>query len=93
MPDNPVTTIGELEILHLGKKRFRFHLDRLRQQFARAGAEHIRQGIIDFVGLTKANNVDSLVHGVSLSLRGSGRLQSPASIRRSPQTVITHFPS
>ncbi|RWD32986.1 MAG: hypothetical protein EOS34_19850 [Mesorhizobium sp.] len=67
MPDKPVTTIGKLEILHLGKKRLGFHLDRLRKQFARAAAKYIGQGIIDFVGLTKANNVDSLVHRVSLS--------------------------
>ncbi|WP_292440550.1 hypothetical protein [Mesorhizobium sp.] len=72
MLDKPVTTICKLEILHLGEKRLGFHLDRLRKQFARAAAKHIRQGIIDFDGLTKANNVDSLVHGVSLSLRGSG---------------------
>ena len=91
MPDNPVTTIGKLEILHLGKKRLGFHLDRLRKQFARAGSKHIRQGIIDFVGMTKANNVDSVIHGVSLSLRGFWQASSPASIRRSPQTVITQI--
>ncbi|MFB9981705.1 hypothetical protein ACFSOZ_03730 [Mesorhizobium newzealandense] len=77
MPDKPVTAIAKLEIPHLGKKRVGFHLHRLRKQFARAAAKHIRQWIINFVGLTKANNVDSLVHGVSLSLRGSGRLRHP----------------
>ncbi|WP_281035783.1 IS66 family insertion sequence element accessory protein TnpB [Mesorhizobium sp. M4B.F.Ca.ET.013.02.1.1] len=51
----------------------------MRQQFARAAAKHIRQGIIDFVGLTKANNVDSFVHGVSLSLRGFWQASSPGS--------------
>lgn len=37
--------------------RLGLHLDRMRKQFARAAAKYIRQGIIDFVGLTKANNV------------------------------------
>ncbi|WP_287060002.1 hypothetical protein [Mesorhizobium sp.] len=50
MPDKPVTSIGKLEILHLGNKRLGFHLDRLRKQFARAAAKYIRQGITDFVG-------------------------------------------
>jgi hypothetical protein len=77
MPDNPVTAIGKLEIPHLGKKRLGLDLDRLRQQFARPGAKHIRQWIIKLVRLTKANNVDSLGHGVSLSSRGSGRLHHP----------------
>jgi hypothetical protein len=38
--------------------------------------QDIRQGIVNLTGLTKANNADSLVHGVSLSLRGSGRLNT-----------------
>ena len=32
MPDNPVTTIGKLEILHRGKELLGFHLDRLRKK-------------------------------------------------------------
>ena len=46
-------------------------------------------------GLTKANNVDNLVHGASLSLRGSGRLDTrldtPHSSNRSQgRTVSAH---
>src|SRR5437762_766261 len=74
MPDNPVTAIGKLEILHRRKESLGLQFDRLCKQPPRAGAKDIRQWIIKLVGLTKANNVDSLVHGVSLSLRGSGRL-------------------
>ncbi len=59
--DNPVTAIGKLDIPHLGKKRLGLDLDRLRQQFASPGAKHIRQGIINFVGLTKTRKIG--VHG------------------------------
>ena len=34
------------------------------------------QGIVDFIGLTKTYNIAILVHGISLSLRGSGRLDT-----------------
>jgi hypothetical protein len=44
----------------------------------RAASKDTRQWIIKLVGLTKANNVDSLVHGVALSLRGHGRLVTHA---------------
>ena len=47
------------------------------------------QGIVDFIGLTKTYNIAILVHGISLSLRGSGRLDTrldtpPISFRHHP---------
>jgi hypothetical protein len=65
----------------------------LGKQPPRTGAQHISQWIIDIVGLTKADNIDSLVHGVSLSVRGSGRLDTrldtpPSNHRRHPVSVI-----
>ena len=91
MPDNPLTAIGKLEILHRGKESLGLEFDRLRKQPARAAAKDIRQWIIKLVGLTKANNVDSLVHGVSLLWR-FGLASTTAPIRRPTQTVITQFP-
>jgi hypothetical protein len=48
---------------------------------------------VDLVGLTKRDNVGSLIHGVSLSLTGFWRASTPAAIRRLFQSVITHFPA
>jgi hypothetical protein len=78
MPDNPVTAIGKLQFLHRGKESLGLHLHRLCKQAPRAASKDTRQWIIKLVGLTKANNVDSLVHGVALSLRGHGRLVTHA---------------
>ena len=76
-----------------GEKGLGLDLDRLGQQAAGAGPQHIRQGIVDRVGLTKPDDVGSLVHGVSLSLRGSGRLDTrldtpPSHPRRHPISRI-----
>src|SRR5664279_2176216 len=76
MPDDAVATVRQLEIFHGGEKRLGLHLDSLRKQLPSAGSEDIRQGIADLVRLTKPNNAAILVHGVSLSLRGSGRLDT-----------------
>src|SRR5664280_604502 len=89
MPDDAAATVRQFEILHGGEEHLGLHLDRLREQLPGAGAEDIRQGIIDLVGLTKPNNTAILVHGVSLSLRGSGRLDTrldtpPISYRHHP---------
>src|SRR5207253_955314 len=79
--------------LHRGKKRLDFDLHCLRQKLPCASTQNIRQWIVDLVGLTKGNNIASLVHGVSLSLRGSGRLDTrldtpPISFRHHPDSRI-----
>src|SRR5471032_3420436 len=76
MTHQSVATIGQLQMLHTGKKNFGFQLDRARKKLPGSSLKNIRQWIVDLTGLTKANNVDNLVHGVSLSLRGSGRLDT-----------------
>src|ERR1019366_3613353 len=81
------------EVLHLGKKHLGFQLDSLREQLSRARSQDIGQGIIDLVGMTKTNNIAILIHGVSLSLRGSGRLDTrldtpPISLRHHPVSRI-----
>src|SRR6185295_14692431 len=60
--------------------------------------QNIGQWIVDIVGLTKGNNIASLVHGVSLSSRGSGRLDTrldtpPISFRHHPVSSIAQQPS
>jgi hypothetical protein len=57
--------------------------------------QDIGQGIIDLVGVTKTYNIAILIHGVSLSLRGSGRLDTrldtpPISLRHHPVSRIAH---
>ena len=91
MPHKTVPPVGKLQMLHACKENFSLQLDRARKKSPGSSRKNIGQWIVDLTGLTKANNVDSLVHGVSLSLRGSGR-PTPASIRRTPQTVIPSFP-
>ena len=75
MPDDAVATIRQLEILH-GGERLGLHLDSLREKLSGTRTQDTGQGIIDLVGLTKSNNTAILFHGVSLSLRGSGRLDT-----------------
>jgi hypothetical protein len=89
VPDNSVSPIGKSEVLHLRKKHLGFQLDSLRQQLSRARSQDIGQGIIDLVGVTKTYNIAILIYGVSLSLRGSGRLDTrldtpPISLRHHP---------
>src|ERR1017187_6092550 len=89
MPDDAAATVRQFEILHGGEEHLGLHLDSLCKQLPGARSKDIRQGIIDLVGLTKPNNTAILVHGVSLSLRGSGRLDTrldtpPISYRHHP---------
>ncbi len=89
VPDNTISPISKLEVLHRGQERLGFQLDRPREQLLRTSAQDIGQGIIDLVGVTKTNNIAILIHGVSLSLRGSGRLDTrldtpPISLRHHP---------
>lgn len=89
MPDDTIAAIRQLLVLHGGKEALDLGFDRLRQQPAGAGAENFSQGIVDFAGLTKADNGDRLIHGVSLSIGGLGKA-SPPPIRRLSHAVITH---
>ena len=89
MPHDTGAPVGQLQILHHGKKRLDFDLHGLRQKLP----QNIGQWIIHIVGLTKGNNIASLIHGVSLSLRGSGRLDTrldtpPISFRHHPLSRI-----
>jgi hypothetical protein len=79
-----------------GKKRLDFNLDGLRQKLPRTSAKDIRQWIVDRIGLTKRENVGSLIHGVSLSSRGTGRLDTrldtpPISGRHHPVSRIARW--
>jgi hypothetical protein len=87
--NNTISPISKPELLHRGKKHLGLQLDSLREQLSRARSQDIGQGIIDLVGVTKTNNIAILIHGVSLSLRGSGRLDTrldtpPISLRHHP---------
>src|SRR3954464_15372379 len=77
VPHQAVAAVGKLQALHCEEKRLGLHLDCLRKQLPRTRSQDIRQWIVDLVGLTQRDNVDILAHGVSLSLRGSGRLRPP----------------
>src|SRR4051794_2255048 len=77
VPHQAVAAVGKLQALHCEEKRLGLHLDCLRKQLPRTRSQDIRQWIVELVGLTQRDNVDILAHGVSLSLRGSGRLRHP----------------
>src|SRR5450759_4265973 len=76
MPNDAAATVRQPEIFHAGEERLGLHLDSLCQQSAGAVSKDIRQGIVDLVRQTKTDNTAILIHGVSLSLRGSGRLDT-----------------
>src|SRR4051812_14671501 len=77
VPHQAVAPVGKLQALPCEEKPLGLHLDCLRKQLPRTRSQDIRQWIVDLVGLTQRDNVDILAHGVSLSLRGSGRLRHP----------------
>jgi hypothetical protein len=96
MPDDAAATVRQLEILHGGEEHLGLHLDSLCKQLPGARSKDIRQGIIDLVGLAKPDNTAILVHGVSLSLRGSGRLDTrldtpPISYRHHPVSGLARY--
>jgi hypothetical protein len=69
-PAKSIAAVRKLQAIHCGKKRLGFHLDRLRKQLPRTRSQNIRQWIVNLVQLAQWDNVDILVHGVSLSSRG-----------------------
>jgi hypothetical protein len=91
VPNQAITPVRQLQLPHPGQEGLGLQLDRLREKPSCAGPQHIRQGILDRVGLTQADNVGRRVHGVSLSSRGSGRLDTR--LDTPPQSaVVTQFP-
>ena len=74
MPNDAAATVRQPKIFHGGEERLGLQLNSLCQQSAGAVSKDIRQGIVDLVRQTKTDNTAILIHGVSLSLRGSGRL-------------------
>jgi hypothetical protein len=93
VPHQAVAAVRKLHALHRGQKCLGFHLDSLRKQLPRTRSQDIRQWIVDLVGLTQWDNVAILIHGVSLSSRGSGRLDTrldtpPISFRHHPVSRI-----
>jgi hypothetical protein len=60
---------ADLDNPYAGQERLGFQFNGLGEQPPRTGARRIGQGIIDIVRLTKADNVDRLVHGVALSVK------------------------
>jgi hypothetical protein len=92
MPDQPVSAIGQLQVLPGGQKGRHLSFDGLFQQLACSRSEKGRQWIVDRIGLAKLDNAVILVHGVALPCGGSGRRQAPTSLRRSSHLVINQFP-
>ena len=70
-------SIRQPQVLHRAQEGVRLQLDGLGKQAARPGAQHLLQGIVDILGLTKPDDVGRCLHGVSLLPRGSGRLRHP----------------
>jgi hypothetical protein len=92
VPHQPLAPVWQPQAAHLGQERLGFRLYRLRQQAARAVAQHRRQRVIHLIRLTEGNNSGIARHGVS-PLRRVLAGSSPASIRRLPQAVVTQIPA
>jgi hypothetical protein len=98
VPHQTVPTVGKLQVLHRGEKRLGLALNGLREKPPGPTSQDIRQWIVDLVRMTERDNVARLVHGVSLSLRGSGRLDTrldtpPISFRHHPGSRIAPLPA
>src|SRR3954454_17146468 len=88
-----ITPIRQLEILHSRQEGLGFQLHSLSQKPSSPRAQDIRQRILELFGLTQVDNIGISVHGVSLSSRGSGMLDTrldtpPSHRRRHPVPVI-----
>src|SRR5215208_2999854 len=93
VPDQAFAAVRQLQIAPAGEIGLGLDLNGLRQQLAGAGAQDLRQGIVGRIRLTQPANVGTLAHGVSLSWRGSGRLDTrldtpPFSNQHHPVSVI-----
>ena len=93
VPDKARSPIGKLQIRPLGQKGLDLQFHGLGQELASAGPQHLRQGIIDVIGLTKPDDIAILVHGVSLSPERFWQAWTPASIRRLSQAAVTQIPA
>jgi len=96
VPDQTITPVRQPEILHSCEEDLGFEFDGLRKKPSGANPQDIRQRIVDIVGLTEPDNAGKHVHGVSLSSRGSGRLDTrldtpPSHRRRHPVSLIAHL--
>ena len=91
MPNDPGPAVGEPLVLHRRQKRLGLRFNRLRKQTAGAIAQNRGQRIVDLIGVVKGNDGGICRHGVSLLLEVLAGLIT-ASIRRHPQTFITHSP-
>jgi hypothetical protein len=66
VPHQTLAPIRQLQGAHAGEIGLGLDLDGLREQLARTGAQDLGQGIVNRIRLTQADNVGSLIHGVSL---------------------------
>jgi hypothetical protein len=85
--NNALAPVRQFKFRVRGQEGGEFRLYRLLHQPLGATAQNISERIVDFVFLTKGNNL-TLVHGVTLLRGDSGRL-SPTPLRRLLHIVIT----
>ena len=57
MPNQTITPVRQLEILHSGQERLGLQLHSLREKPSSARAQDIRQGIFELFRLTEADNI------------------------------------
>jgi hypothetical protein len=93
VPDHPGAAIRQLQLSRRLQKRLQFDFDRLGEQVTGSISQDFCQWIVNRRRLTEGQDVGSLVHGGSLSSRGSGRLDTrldtpPISFRHHPVSRI-----
>jgi hypothetical protein len=77
VPNQAFASIRQPQLAHAGKVSLGFALDGLGQKLAGAGSQNIGQGIVDLVRLTQAQNIGSVVHGVSLFFKRFWQARHP----------------
>jgi len=77
----------------LGQEGLDLQFHGLGQELASTGPQHLGQGIIDVIGLTKPHDIAILIHGVSLSPERFWLAWTPASIRRLSQAAVIQIPA
>ncbi len=89
VPDKARPSVRKLQSRSLGQEGLDLQFHRLGQELASAGPQHLGQGIVDVIGLTKPHDIAILFHGVSLSPERFWQAWTPASIRRLSQSAVT----
>ena len=93
VPDKAHYVVRKLQIRPLSQRGLDLQFYRPGQELSSAGPQHLRQRIVDRIGLTKPDDIAILIYGVLLSPERFWQAWTPASIRRLSQAAVTQIPA